>query len=667
MSIKRPSKGQTTAGLGDLYDARTDCFLKQCSILNTSAVKCVNIPTTDYEFPVTGTYRELFFKLHLSAELGASVLSGLVDVGSNAHFLTETLTSSRMRQVSCLYKTTTVHERLNLAALSSEVESNFNVDILRAGKGTHVATDIEWGTSSIVTARYERADSDSTADIQGRVRICLEQLIEQLVGVGAGAGGAVTNGRRQRDTQAAFTVRIQGDFVTDSDIPTDFESVDKFISRIPRSVAASNNGKGKPLTYTLVPLEMLCMMFDLQITQQVILRRLDSEILEQVVQLFDECSEAVRKLHNYNGDTKTHQFCLSTSHVQEAAEHLKQARTSMLRLRSSYAKVLTDVRSGAADKKHLWNLLEESRNADRPAVDAFIREAAMRSGSAYILFLNDASCMEDGKRWEENRNLILELLKSPDMQNQVMVCDYYEDTNSPHDTNLVQLPYVAEYRAGRVVTQDLNEGQKFLAGKCVICHGPNPLIRSGFDRPVQSRLMKMVCAGKGCRSGSAQIWICATCKEAVQFGHVDEFLYCKCGRAWYKNCAFKCFGNSHGVSYETPDPDTLLKQLQSLDAMNDINVLILGETGVDKSTFINAFVNYLTYETLNDAMRAPQPEYLVPFSFSYQCRTRDGNGFTTQEIRAGSSPNEHNGIKGGSATKTPTFIESHYMTGRCSV
>ena len=43
----------------------------------------------------------------------------------------------------------------------------------------------------------------------------------------------------------------------------------------------------------------------------------------------------------------------------------------------------------------------------------------------------------------------------------------------------------------------------------------------------------------------------------------------------------------------------------------EINVLLLGETGVGKSTFINAFVNYLKFETLEQA----EPVLLIPVSF----------------------------------------------------
>ncbi|CAF5081592.1 unnamed protein product, partial [Rotaria sp. Silwood1] len=58
-----------------------------------------------------------------------------------------------------------------------------------------------------------------------------------------------------------------------------------------------------------------------------------------------------------------------------------------------------------------------------------------------------------------------------------------------------------------------------------------------------------------------------------------------------------------------------------------INILLLGESGVGKSTFINAFVNYLKFDKLKAAEK--NPIVLIPVSF---IMTTDDN-FTEHVVK----------------------------------
>ena len=81
---------------------------------------------------------------------------------------------------------------------------------------------------------------------------------------------------------------------------------------------------------------------------------------------------------------------------------------------------------------------------------------------------------------------------------------------------------------------------------------------------------------------------------------------------------------------------------------DDINILLLGPTGVGKTTFINGFANYLVSNTLDEAIKAPL-QVVIPAWFTFL----DPSTFEEQTIVIGKPDNEEkkDGV-GESCTRT---------------
>lgn len=75
-------------------------------------------------------------------------------------------------------------------------------------------------------------------------------------------------------------------------------------------------------------------------------------------------------------------------------------------------------------------------------------------------------------------------------------------------------------------------------------------------------------------------------------------------------------------------------------------MLLLGETGVGKSTFINAFVNYMTFKTLDDAINSKDILCLIPSRF-----TISDKKLNEKLIVLGSDDNEDQMKVGASSTQ----------------
>jgi GTPase SAR1 family protein len=106
------------------------------------------------------------------------------------------------------------------------------------------------------------------------------------------------------------------------------------------------------------------------------------------------------------------------------------------------------------------------------------------------------------------------------------------------------------------------------------------------------------------------------------------------------------------------DVSNLLTTLSSQRSTSDdiINILLLGESGVGKSTFINAFVNYLKYNTLEQAQK--NAIVLIPVSFIMTT----GDNFEEHTVKFGGMDTLSNEVHDNPGQSVTQHCKSYMFT-----
>uniref|UniRef100_A0A914IB85 G domain-containing protein n=1 Tax=Globodera rostochiensis TaxID=31243 RepID=A0A914IB85_GLORO len=154
------------------------------------------------------------------------------------------------------------------------------------------------------------------------------------------------------------------------------------------------------------------------------------------------------------------------------------------------------------------------------------------------------------------------------------------------------------------------------------------------------------------------LWGCDDCGQTLAFVKDENapmtHFYCACGATPVEEFSFRCNDvDAHGNEFKHFATKTQLnKELERLKSKGILTILLLGETGVGKSTLINAIVNYLKHPTFEEAIQADEIESVIPARFSTEEYDADGKLVQT-EVFIGKLSKDECLEPGKSQTKRP--------------
>lgn len=563
--ITRPALGQV-ASLGQLYNSHTDNF---CSTLLFSkipddAITRTDNPFSDIHLMHREDYSEKFTKWHINGELQVSILAGLCDLKGSGCYLVDNKTSARSVRSSLLYNIQTKDEQVNI--YHKGLKDAFVADAIMNGQATHVVVGISWGAHIVLSCEYQNKDNRNVEEVEGSLsaQICALKGFQSTAGQDMNKGvkgffvqNPVTTetrpiSRAERTGQnVGFDVHIFGDILPEEALPTTLEAALNLMEQTPKLVNSYNEGKGKPLIYHLYPLQLLKEYLGISFTADCKVKFLEEASLLRVVHLFEQTSHIEQQINDMFEDLTDHQFCIPQDDFAEISDMKKEVTIEEIKLKSQLATTLYLVRSGKDEESAIEHLIEKYQCGEFFKEKIQILLTKLKCLSEKVEFAK--TLLQHGVKYiGVGASLNNEILQDYGIHSYVL---YFKEEKIWNASRQLFLQEVKK-----------NRDCRYYAVDCDI--HPNLWPKTGT---------------------SIKVFLNGEILVENLVSHLQ------------KPGASPLATRTIGVQTQT---DTSLQELLVKCPDKEINILLLGEIGVEKFTWINAFANFIIFYGHQDGKRS---------------------------------------------------------------
>lgn len=632
--------------------------------------------------------------MSVQPELKLSFIGGLVAVEGSGSYLKDDRASSLQETVTFSYYAQTHWE--DLKAMDHPPDQPEKASGTAGVFATHVVVGIQYGAQVRLTFQHEGVYGDTYQDVMGRLKLAVNDIPSSKIS----GDGKVDMDEDLRKTLERVTVKYEGDLDLGMAVSTYDDAVKAY--QVIGKALTKDPSKAVPVKVFLLPLSAFK-----DTPSERLVRTISKDIIARATHEYQRLKDHELDLAAMAKADGCRQFSDMLTAVGSARQHL---RTFMVKFQQRFQAVLPSIRMGKKEEQELLDYLEEINDSpfaenlrsewvqhaalcidliysymrSCPGISLVANENAVRMEAAkpgaehvVCLFLNlgpvggalvdamRAYLDKDASRLEEAEHRLRHEMQ---MRRQ----------SSPEGMFATGRAFVSfvEANAGRDSASDIHFLVSVRNAEVADCSAR--WWRNGEEQQ-DCQLPAQVSGLEEAACGATAI-IVKWARPATQghIGFVVRYRKVQKGRAepafsgtsessgtWSERdvndteaCSFKLDNLDQESRYEIVVlsrsplglgcPSSSLFVKTCLPKKSEHTVLVLGETGVGKSTFINAFCNFITYNSFGDAKKLGL-KAVLPSNFK---QTLDGIEHTI-EVGQSADDNEVFSYPGASVTQAP--------------